>query len=518
MGNGQESRRLESWPNPHDDFQMNPNSILLLAAALSACGITTVNLRGAEAPPPQWPQFRGPGGNAIATAQAIPITFGPDNNVRWKTALPAGHSSPCIWGDRIFLTGHDGTTLKMICLRRSDGKILWERERKISKLATYEHIAGSPANSTPATDGRHVVFQFDDFGVVVMDFAGEVIWERTFAPTANRFSYGASPVLDDGSLYLNRDGGIDSSLLCLDVATGKERWKAARPDAIGSFCSPYVSGEGALKQILAGGSGRLEAYDALTGKPVWHVTGLPIFVCPSPVVAGGMIFYGGWTTAHVAGRTRIESIFDEDSGVSAAAMKDPSAFFAQFDANKDGRLVVGEFPQSRARDAFNFTDKNKSGFVEMEEWAPVYTERGTAPGRNVLLAIAPGGKGDITGTHVKWEVAKGLPYVASPLAHRGNVYFVKTGGFLSCLDAKTGTAHYESERLGVAGEYYATPVAVGEHIVICAERGTVLMVKAGDRLEIVARNVLGESLNATPAVVDNTLYVRSAKHLWAFAK
>ena len=213
--------------------------------------------------------------------------------MRWKTALPPGHSSPCIWDDRIFLTGNTGTTLKMICLRRSDGKILWERERTVSKLATYEHVAGSPANSTPATDGRRVVFQFDDLGLVVTDAAGEVIWEKAVPSTANPYSYGASPVLDDGSIYLNRDGSVESSLVCLDAATGKERWKALRPDAIASFCTPYVWPGGGAKQILAGGSGRLDAYDALTGDPVWHVTGLPVFVCPSPVAADSSVDIAG---------------------------------------------------------------------------------------------------------------------------------------------------------------------------------------------------------------------------------
>ena len=117
---------------------------------------------------------------------------------------------------------------------------------------------------------------------------------------------------------------------------------------------------------------------------------------------------------------------------------------------------------------------------------------------------------------VAWETLKGLPYVSSPLLYRGRLYLVKTGGFISCLDAKTGKALYESERLGVAGEYYATPVAVGDHLLICAQRGTVFMVRAGDHLEIVARNDLGEGLSATPAVVANTLYLRGEKHLWAF--
>jgi|GEM_PF-2998971 len=194
---------------------MKPTRATILIAALLSSSIPIA--LSADTPP--WPQFRGPGGNASAVGQSIPLTFGPEKNVLWKVALPSGHSSPCIWGDRIFLTGHVGTTLKMICVQRTDGKILWERERTVSKLLTYEHVAGSPANSTPATDGQRVVFQFDDYGVVVTDLAGGLIWEQKFAPTGNAFSYGASPILDDGNLYLNRDGSLDSSLLCLDVAT-----------------------------------------------------------------------------------------------------------------------------------------------------------------------------------------------------------------------------------------------------------------------------------------------------------
>jgi outer membrane protein assembly factor BamB len=469
----------------------------------------------ADSVTPQWPQFRGPGGNAIADGQSVPLEFGPGRNVRWKVAVPAGHSSPCVWGDRIFLTGHDGTTLKLLCLRRTDGKVLWERQRSIDRIPTYEHVAGDPANSTPATDGQRVVFYFDDYGVIVTDLEGAPIWEKKFPPTVNAFSYGASPVLDEGRIYLNRDGGLDSSILCLDAATGDERWVAPRPNVIASFCTPYVWSHEGTKLVLAGGTGRLEALDASSGKTVWSVKGLPAFVCPSPVAGDGMVYFGGWTTAHVAGRSRIESAFGEESGLTARELEDPKAFFERFDKNKDGRLVVDEFPVSRARDAFNFIDKNRDGFVDMAEWAPLYGEQGFAPGRNVLLAIAGGGHGDVTATHVKWEVSKGLPYVSSPLLYRGRLYLVRNGGFLSCFDARTGKPSYESERLGVPGEYYATPVAVGDHLLIAAQRGTLIVIKAGDRLDIVSRNELGEGLSATPAIVANTLYLRGDKNLWA---
>jgi outer membrane protein assembly factor BamB len=489
--------------------QLTKNGFLVsfLAAAVSVPGAIC-----------QWPQFRGPGGNGLAGDQSIPLGFGPRTNLLWKVPLPPGHSSPCISGDRIFLTGHEGQTLKLLAVRRSDGKVLWERTKKLARLPVYAHIAGSPANSTPATDGHLAVFYFDDFGVVVTDLQGKVKWEKRLAPTPNPFSYGASPILDNGCVYLNRDGALDSSLLCLDAATGKERWRAPRTNTVPSFCSPYILKNDSSKRVLVGGSGRLQAYDTASGAPIWQVTGLPAWVCASPVAADGMVFFGGWATAHVSGRSRIESLFDENSGVSPESLRDPVAFFAQFDKNKDGRLSFDEFPKRRARDAFPVLDLNRNGFIELEEWALMYSDYKPLPGRNVFLGIASGGSGDVTATHVKWETTKGLPYVASPLVYRGRVYLVKDGGFLTCLDAATGRPHYEAERLGVGGDYYATPVAVGEHILVCAQRGTVFLVRAGDHFEIIASNALGEAIYATPAVVENTLYLRGDEHLWAFGK
>ena len=109
-----------------------------------------------------WPIFRGSGGSGQALGQAVPTEFGPDKNVAWKTALPSGHSSPIIWGNKLFITGHVGTTVKMLGLNRRTGKLIWERKRKIPKVPEFYHIAGSVAASTPATDGKRVVFLLDD--------------------------------------------------------------------------------------------------------------------------------------------------------------------------------------------------------------------------------------------------------------------------------------------------------------------------------------------------------------------
>jgi len=106
--------------------------------------------------------FRGPAGSGQALDQSIPTEFGPDKNVAWKTTLPSGHSSPIIWGNKLFITGHVGTTVKMLCHDRSTGKLIWEKERKIPRVPEFYHIAGSVAAASPATDGKRVVFYFDD--------------------------------------------------------------------------------------------------------------------------------------------------------------------------------------------------------------------------------------------------------------------------------------------------------------------------------------------------------------------
>ena len=463
-----------------------------------------------------WPIFRGWGGSGQALGQAIPTEFGPDKNVAWKTALPAGHSSPIIWGNKLFITGHIGTTVKMLALDRRTGKLIWERKREIPKVPEFYHIAGSVAAATPATDGKRVVFYFDDYGLVTTDLDGNKLWEHRFATsTGNLFSYGASPIIEDGKLLLNRDGALDSCLVCFDLKSGRILWKAKRSGVINSYCSPYVLKNDSGKQVLQGGSGELVAYDFETGKEIWKATGLPGFVCVSPLAVDDTVYYGGWSTAHVSGRSRILSFFPEENELTADSLKTAEAFFKQFDQNKDSKISFTEFPAGRLKDVFAMTDQNDDKFINLEELDFWYTTKPWA-GRNTFYAIKTGGKGDITKTHVKWQVRRGIPYVCSPIVQGNKLYLVKKGGFITCVDTTTGKPVYNQERLGVGGEYYATPITVGDKIIIAAERGTVFVIKPSDKLEIIARNEIEENLAATPAIVDDTIYLRGSKHLWAF--
>lgn len=464
----------------------------------------------------QWPIFRGPEGSAHGASASLPDEFGPTKNKQWHTDLPPGHSSPILWDNKIFITGHEGLSLEMLCLNRLDGTLEWSLRRRIENIPSFYHIASNVAASTPATNGEQVVFYFDQYGLITTDMDGKLIWEHRFGTTtANDFGYGASPIIHGDSVLLNRDGALDSGLFCFELKSGKMLWKAARLEAINSYCSPHVVTFKGESLVLQGGSGELVAYDLQQGTERWKATGLPGFACVSPVAAGDMIYYGGWSTAHVAGRSRMESFFHDHQDLSNEALESAKGFFAEFDLNADGALSPKEFPEGRLKDVFTMTDQDSNGYIDWKELDFWYTTPAWE-GKNAFYAIQMGGKGDITQTHVKWQVRSGIPYVCSPLVDANRLYLVKKGGFITCVDVTTGRALYQQERLGVGGEYYATPVSTGDRILIAAERGTIFVLKAGPKLDILVRNEIGESLVATPAIADDTLYLRSFKRLWAF--
>ena len=139
-------------------------------------------------------------------------------------------------------------------------------------------------------------------------------------------------------------------------------------------------------------------------------------------------------------------------------------------------------------------------------------------GKNRFVAVKPGGSGDITDTHIVWQKMKGLPYVPSPLLYRSSVYFVKDGGMLSCFDAETGDARYEQKRIGIEGSMYASPVAADGRIYFVTLNGKAATIAAGENPEVLWRGDIAERVAATPAIVDNTLYVRTATKLFAFRK
>ncbi len=461
----------------------------------------------------RWAQFRGTDGLAVAPDQNVPTQFGPNKNLLWKVEVLPGHSSPVIWKDRIFLTAYAKSELKVLCLNRKDGSEIWKKSFKAQGKEEFQHEDSSPAIPTPCVDSKRLIIYFGAYGLIALDHDGEMIWEKKFPVAKNPFGFGASPILDGDSVYLLRDVVGLSTLSCWNAETGQRKWEVPRPEIGVNYSSPYVWKRNGVTEIVVGGSGKLESFNAEDGKEIWVVTNLPAFVCTSPVSSGNQLIFGGWTTSNIPGNERLVTGFDAD--VPREVLKDLSKFVDHFDKNKDKKIQRSELPDSRVRDVFKYLDKNRNGDWEDFEMKPFFNQK-AAPGRNVLVAIRGGGRGNITKTHVMWEHKRALPYVASPVVHQGKVYYVKKGGLISCVSSENGKPFYQAKRLGLGGEYYATPVLVKDKLLVPAERGTVFVLSTDGPFEILERNQIGEGLYATPAVVDNKIYLRSSKHLWAF--
>jgi hypothetical protein len=164
---------------------------------------------------------------------------------------------------------------------------------------------------------------------------------------------------------------------------------------------------------------------------------------------------------------------------------------------------------------FDGNDPNKDGKITREEWESQV--KYLTSGKNVALALKPGGKGDITASHVLWSASKGLPYIPSPLVYKGSMYTVNKQGRVSAFNVKTGKEVYFNEQIGLSGAY-ASPVAANGHIYLCGLDKSVIVLKAGEEALRVSSAKLDDRIAATPAIAGNTIYIRTQKTLYAFAE
>ncbi len=472
----------------------------MLPRPLSLCVLCVGVSVGAASATETWPQFRGVDGAGVATAEARPPgKIGPDEHVKWRIDVPWSPSSPCVWGDRIFLTTYVAPNLEVRCYDRATGALRWTRGIKAEAVEEFHRSDGSPAASTPATDGEVVVSYFGSYGVVCHDFEGRERWRRplALAETYGQYGSGASPIIAGRLVVLNRDQFRNSSLLALDLATGATRWEAPRPEAAGGFSSPALWRNQGVDEIVVGASARLKGYDLRTGAERWVIEGITGLVCTTPVVAGDRLIFGGFSNA-----------------VADSSVPPWEEFRKTHDKNGDGVVEAEEIAVDR-RDYWRGIDANRDGRYTAEDWE--IRKGRNARAANLLIAVKPGGTGDISGSHVAWQYRPGLPYVPSPLVYGGRLYFVRDGGLMSSLDAQTGEAFYAQERLGAAGSYYASPVAADGRIYVASLPGKLSVVRAGGaKPEVLHAVDFGERILATPAIVGKNLYLRTQTKLYAF--
>src|SRR5262245_14985449 len=455
--------------------------------------------------PLAWPQFRGPGGSGVADDQKPPIEFGPDKNVKWKVAAPGGLSSPIVAGDKLVITAFEDNKRYPSAYNSADGKEAWRKEAPAKKIEAYYKGEGNPAASTPATDGERIVSYFGSCGLFCYDLSGKELWrhEMPTAVTAGDFGSGVSPILADGLVILVRDETKEPKIIALDAESGTLKWEKKRR-SVTSYSTPVVWDNAGTKQLVAAGHGQLIGYDLKTGDEKWSVAGMPSGCCTSPTVADSTLFFAGWSPGGPDDKEFQLPPF-------ATILKDG-------DTDKDGVLSKEEAQKTFVKDLFDAVDANMDGKITKEEWDAVL--KFMAEGKNSAFAVKAGGKGDVTKSHVLWQKTKGLPYVASAIAYRGQLVMVKDGGLVTAYDAKTGKEIYLQERVA-PGRYYASPVAANGHIYLTSlDDGTVTVIKAGgNEPEVVAKNPkLGERTSATPAIADDTIYIRTEKHLYAFSE
>jgi outer membrane protein assembly factor BamB len=469
---------------------------LVSVAFVAAAGL------GAEHPL-AWPQFRGPGGSGVAEGQQPPVEIGQDKNVKWKVPAPSGLSSPVVAGDSLVITAFDGGKLYTIAYTRASGKEAWRAEAPAKELEAYHKTEGSPATATPATDGERIVSYFGSCGLFCYELSGKELWkfEMPAAVTAMDFGSGVSPILADGIVVLVRDQMKDSRIFALDAATGSLKWEKRRQSPA-SYSTPVVWDTPAGKQVVVAGHARMIGYDLTSGAEKWSLTGMPSGCCSSPVTADGILFFAGWSPGGADDTEFQMPSFDD-------LLKD-------LDTNKDGALSREE-AKKNFEGFFDNQDTNKDGKITRDEIDIIV--KFMSEGQNSAFALKAGGTGDVTLSHVLWKQTRGLPYIPSAIAYRGQYVMVKDGGIVTAYDAKTGAEVYQG-RAAASGTYYASPVAANGHIYFTSLEGAVTVLKAGSQQPVVvAKNPkLDERTAATPAIADDTLYIRTEKHLYAFAE
>jgi len=403
-----------------------------------------------------WPGWRGDG-RGISSGKNLPLKWSQDEGVKWKIPIPgAGHSSPVVWGSRVFVTtaaaedpnvetfrggvyfGGDRNkpdesqyAYRIICLDADQGNVLWSKALARQSPKTRRHTKNTYASETPVTDGKYVFASFGSAGLFCVDFEGNAIWQRDLGLMRGRAGWGtsSSPVLFRNTVIVNCDSDDDSYIAAFEKATGNPVWRTERNEGA-SWGTPFLFEAGERTTVVTNATKRMRGYDAVTGKLLWECAGGSMISVPSPVAA------------HLFPRRPIVAVRPEASG--------------------------------------NITP--------------------------------PRGQSQSDG--VAWSNRSGGAYVTSPIALGEYLYVPLDKGTLTCYEARTGKILYEKQKLGARNTITASPIAGDGKIYIQTEDGECYIVKPGPEFEILAVNKLDEVFCASPAVSAGKIFLRGRKHLY----
>ena len=420
--------------------------------------IALVSLPAIWACAENWPRFRGPNGQGHSAETALPVNWSAASNIAWKTAIPGdGWSSPIVWDGKVFLTGatDNGTKCHVFCVDAQSGRILWDKH-VFDQQPRRKEGKNSYATPTPVTDGQNVFAVFGDGSVVALTMAGDIVWTNRDVQFYSRHGLGASPILYNELLIMPYDG-------------------SAQVAAAGNY--PQVSDTERTGWQIPWDKSFIAALDTKTGKRVWTgKRGLSRIAHVTPLIA---------------------NIDGKDQIISGAGDR------LQGFEPKTGELIWSIYAQG---EGVTPSPVLGDGFVFASSGFEKSTLRGVKLG---------GAKGDVTESHIAWEQKKGVPTQPSPIFVKPYLYAITDGGIASCYDPKNGEIIWQ-ERVG--GNFSASPVFADGRIYFLSEAGETTLIEAGPQFKVLAKNPLGEKCQASIAISNQRLFIRSDKNLFCITK
>ncbi len=440
--------------------------LTISAAAFLVSGAGAVN---------NWPSFRGQQAGGVADGQNLPDRWDgvSGENIKWKMGIPGlAHSSPVVWGNRLYLTtaissqgnatfkhglygeGDASKDLsvhqwKVYCLDTRSGKVVWERTAFEGAPKEKRHVKSTYANSTPATDGSHVIALFGSQGLYCYDTGGKLLWKKALgvldlgAYDAPEYEWGtaSSPIIYGNKVIVQCDTQKEDFLLAVDIETGAKVWRADR-DELPSWGTPTVYPGPKRVELVANASNFIRGYDPDSGKELWRLGKSSKITAPTPVFSKDLIV-----------------------------------------------VASGRRPE-----------------------APIFVIRAGASGDITL------GEGKSSSDHIAWTKQQRGPYMPTPLIYGGNLYVLANQGIFDSYELLTGKEIYRQRINHQGGGFSASPVAADGRIYLSSEDGDIFVVKAGEKFELLSTNRMGERLMATPALCDGRMFVRAEHTLFAIGR
>lgn len=503
---------------PFIHYCMTFSACLVLMASLSSCDNVSKGRYKFKSESVHWSQFRGPNASGIATEDVNPpVHFAADTNVLWKTEMLPGWSSPCIVNDKIFLTGFNDSDslLYTIAIDREKGEILW-RDSVAPQRYYSLHPVNGYANPTAASNGKQIFTHFPGYGLIAYGLDGKRSWEFKHWPITGRMGGASSPVIVDSMVIININSSKDPRIQALDCETGDTLWAIRDPDhkwkSLGCSASPVISDD----LIILHQTMEIVAYNITDQQVQWWFH-TPTTAMSTPVIRDNVLYTSTWV--HLGEKNLQASGLDFES------------FLTKFDLNGNRRIDKGEAPDSlmiaqrpESRNApsssvtFNWLysgfDENSDGALDEQEWNAFLEVVGPYLENHGMLAIPVQGANERLYTDLIWKINEDAPETPSPLVVGDYAFFIKSGGIITVVNRETGDV-FKKGRIGATGTYLSSPMLAGNKIYTCAYNGTVTVLSADD-FSILAHNKLKEKIGASPVAVDDVLYVRTDKHLYAF--